>query len=102
MTTLAESEATDLRDKLVKQEALGGIWRKQAFVTYANYVMQEHVVPYQDWYTDSAIVARLNHLGIPVFRGPGPWTTDKLRGIRKAQPRHIRDLVDKRARRTVS
>ena len=89
MTTLAQSEAEGLRDQLHRQEGMGAYWRRQAFATFANYIAAEHIRPFEAGYTDSALCARMNRLGVPVYRGPGPWTVDKIAGIRKALPRHV-------------
>ena len=103
LSAMATGEAESLRRALHRQERAGPAkWRAQAFVVFANYVHAEHVRPFESWFTDSAICARLNRLGIPVYRGGGPWTTDKLRGIRQALPRHVADLVDKGRRATES
>jgi len=103
LSAMATGEAASLRRALHQQERGGPAkWRAQAFEIYANYVFAEHVRPFQTWFTDSAICQRLNHLQIPVYRGTGPWTTDKLRGIRQALPSHVADMVDKGRRATVS
>jgi len=103
LSAMAVGEAASLRRALHRQERGGPAkWRAQAFQSYANYVVAEHVRPFETWFTDSAICDRLNHLQIPAYRGAGPWTLDKLRGIRQALPRHVADLVDKGRRATVS
>lgn len=89
MTTLAESEARGLRDQLHEQESKGAYWRRQAFATFANYIAAEHIRPFEAGFTDSALCDRLNKLKVPVYRGVGPWTPDKLRGLRKAVPRDV-------------
>ena len=102
MMTLAQSEAEGLRDTLHRQESLGAYWRRDAFKCFANYIFCEHLRPFQEWYSESALCDRMNRLKVPCYRGCAPWTPDKIAGIRRAVPRHIRDAVDKRARRTVS
>jgi hypothetical protein len=103
LSAMATGEAESLRRALHRQERSGPRrWRAQAFQSYAVYVYSEHVRPFEAWFTDSAICERMNRLQIPAYRGDGLWTTDKLRGIRQALPRHVADLVDKGRRATVS
>ena len=102
LRTLAEMEATGLRDQLHRQEAAGAYWRAQAFRTFANFIFCEHVRPFEAGYTDSALCDRMNRLKVPTYRGPGGWTEDKLSGIRRALPRETRDVVDKRRKSTLS
>lgn len=101
--TMIQMEATGLRDSMHQQERCGSAyWRRQAFKVFANYIFAEHIRPFQPWFSDSALCDRLNRLGVPVYRGPGPWTRARLTGIRRALPGHVTDFVDKRRSATVS
>ena len=102
MMTLAQSEAEGLRDTLHRQESLGAYWRRDAFKCFANYINAEHIRPFESGYSDSALCERMNQLKIPVYRGVGPWTPDKIAGIRRALPRQSRHTVDRRRKSTVS
>ena len=103
LSAMAVGEAASLRRALHRQERSGPArWRAGAYVVFANYIHAEHIRPFETWFSDSSICDLMNRLQIPVYRGDGLWTTDKLRGIRQALPSHVADMVDKGRRATVS